>query len=463
MTQKELREKLYQRYIEPTKHKEKDYIGIEIEMPILNLKKEAVDFEVLHDITYFFMKKFDFKLQKRDDYGNIYAVVHEETGDIFSYDCSYNNLELSLGKAVTIQEIETRFKKYYDFLQECFKKYDYTLTGMGVNPYRDYNNNVPIPCGRYRMLYHFLNSYPEYIDVPMYFHKYTDYGFFACASQVQLDIRYENLLESINTFSRLEPLKAVIFSNSVLLNAPDMKDNLCCRDIFWENSTHGINPHNIGMFEYEFKDEEELLDYISSTSLFCTERGEKYINFRPVPVTEYFSQKEITGEYFDRTTESHQKITFTPEDSDLELLRTYKFDDLTYRGTIEFRSGCTQPMSDSMTIAAFHVGLKQNLSKLTELLEKDTVIYQHGYNPTELRRLLTKTTLPDFIDEDALYALLEQILDLAREGLLERGYGEEVYLAPLYDRVKNQTNPAKEILKRLEHGEDIEAIVKDYA
>ena len=417
MTQEALREKLYQKYIEPTRHKEKDYIGIEIEMPILNLNKEAVDFSVLHDITDLFMKEFDFHVDRMDDYDNIYAVLHEPTNDIFSYDCSYNNLELSLGKAENIQEIEVRFKKYYTFLQNCFKKYNYTLTGMGVNPYRSYNNNVPIPCGRYRMLYHFLSSYQKYTDVPMYFHKYTDYGFFACASQVQLDIKYEDLLETINTFSKLEPFKAVLFSNSVLYDEEDFKDVLCCRDMFWENSTHGINPHNIGMFDYEFKETEELLDYISSTSMFCTERDGKYIDFRPTPVTEYFAQDEITGEYFDRTIESHQNITFSPEDSDLDFLRTYKFNDLTYRGTIEFRSCCTQPMKDNMTIAAFHLGLKKNLKKLTHLLDNDTVIYQHGYNATELRKLLIKANLPDFVDEDAK-KLLE--LDSLTSHLVEK-------------------------------------------
>ena len=116
----------------------------------------------------------------------------------------------------------------------------------------------------------------------MYFHPHPEFGTFSSASQVQLDINYEDIPEVINTFSLLEPLKARIFANSVLLG--EAEDYLCYRDILWENSTHGINPHNVGPYEYKFKDADELLDYIQSTSIYCTEREGKYVNFRPLSI-----------------------------------------------------------------------------------------------------------------------------------------------------------------------------------
>ena len=48
--QRLIEEKIYQQFIEPTKQK-KDFIGIEIEMPIINLNKKAVDFSVVHNVT----------------------------------------------------------------------------------------------------------------------------------------------------------------------------------------------------------------------------------------------------------------------------------------------------------------------------------------------------------------------------------------------------------------------------
>ena len=45
-----VRNKLYDEFIKPTNQK-KNFIGIEIEIPIVNIDKKAVDFEVVHEVT----------------------------------------------------------------------------------------------------------------------------------------------------------------------------------------------------------------------------------------------------------------------------------------------------------------------------------------------------------------------------------------------------------------------------
>lgn len=454
-----LRSLLYNKYIAPTKRKREDYIGIEIEMPILNLAREAVDFSNIHRMTKNFMKEFSFAPIKYDENGEVCLAENAALGDSLSYDCSYNNLELSLGRVKDISVAEARFKKYYRFLQDCLSHYNYTLTGMGINPYRIYNQNVPVPNGRYRMLFHHLHSYTKYRTLPMYFHPHPEFGTFSSASQVQLDIKYEDLPEVINSFSLLEPLKARIFSNSVLLG--EAEEYICYRDILWENSTHGINPHNVGAYEYIFKDTAELLDYIQSTSIYCAEREGKYVNFSPLPLRDYFAQDEIEGEYYENG--KYHKLIITPEKEDLEYLRSFKHEDLTFRGTIEFRSVCCQPAKDAMSVAAFHVGLKARLHELTELLENDKIIYGHGYNPTELRHLFIRKELPSFVNANEVCKLCEKVLEIAKKGLLDRGLGEERFLEPLFDRVRSQESPGAYMLKRLSEGTDLEEVIKEYA
>lgn len=182
MEQEFIREQLYKRYIEPTKKKREKFIGVEIELPIVNLSKNAVVFDAVHTVTKSFINHFNFETAGVDDEGNIYSAVSSLNGDILSYDCSYNNLELSFGKESNLYNIQQRFNTYYNYLQNEFGKYNYMLTGMGVNPYRKYNRNVPIPNGRYRMLFHHLNSYTKYTDLPMYFHHYPEFGTFSSAS-----------------------------------------------------------------------------------------------------------------------------------------------------------------------------------------------------------------------------------------------------------------------------------------
>lgn len=453
-----IREQLYKKYIEPTTKIREKFIGVEIEIPIVNLSKKPVEFDVVHTVTNSFIKQFSFTVTGRDDDGNIYSTINPANGDILSYDCSYNNLELSFGKEKDLFNIQKRFNQYYDFLINEFKRYNYTLTGMGVNPYRIYNRNIPIPNGRYRMLFHHLNSYKKYSDLPMYFHSYPEYGTFSSASQVQLDISDEKLTMALNTFSMLEPIKALLFSNSVLLD--EHEDILCCRDMFWENSTHGINPHNIGMYDYKFNTVEDVLSYIETTSIYCVERGSKYINFTPIPIVEYFNTPSIQGEYFENR--EYSKIDFKPQIDDIKYLRTFKFEDLTFRGTIEFRSVCCQPIKDSMTVAAFHIGIMEKLDELSSLLENDHVLYNHGYNADELRKMLVKSTLPEFIDKDKLYSFAKKIVDLSYEGLTQRGFKEEKFLQPLYERVEARTNPAKRMLDLRNQGVNLQDIILEY-
>ena len=453
-----VRNKLYDEFIKPT-NQVKNYIGIEIEIPIINLNKDAVDFDVVHKITSNFKKQFsDFKEEGIDFDGNVFALKNPKNDDIVCYDCSYNNIEFAMGKEKELFSINERFCDYYSFVKESFEEYNHTLTGMGINPYRKYNVNKPIPSERYLMLYHHLKSFKNYNYIPMYFHKYPEYGMFSSASQVQLDVQKENLIKTINIFSKIEPIKALLFSNSVLIG--EHNHLACFRDSLWEYSTHGVNPHNIGAYDVDFNDIGDLQSYLESLNIYCVMRDGAYINFPSMNLLDYFARDYVTGEIY--CNGEYRKIDVKPCINDIKYLRPFKFINLTFRGTVEFRSICTQPIKDSMCVAAFHLGLKDKLDELSCILDNDDVIYHNGYTASELRKLLIQDEVPSFIDKNDLCRLSQSIVDLASEGLKERGIGEEVFLNPLYERIKKHTNPGKEILYSLHKGVKIEKIIKEY-
>jgi gamma-glutamylcysteine synthetase len=457
----DVKQLLYNRWIAPTEKQRERYVGVEIELPLVNLNQEAVDFHVVHNLTARFQERFGFVVKSLDNHGNIFALEHAATGDLFTYDCSYNNLEFSFGKALVLSEVDDRLRSYYAFIQDVLAERNHTLTGMGINPHRHLNWNVPVPTGRYRMLHHHLCS-ARTVKAPMYFHPFYEYGMFASSTQVQLDVGKDDLIPTIKAFNLLEPLKALLFSNSPLSDAGI--EYLCIRDLLWESSMQGYNPHNIGVHERFPESIDELVDYLASTSIYCTERNGHYINFLPLPITDYLSATQITGEYFENG--GYHPITFTPATSDIAYLRTYKFQDLTFRGTIEFRSVCTQPMRDALAVPAFHLGLiaPDQVAALLRLLKSDTTLYGHGYSAGELRKLLVRRApLPPFLDAEHLKHLLLAVLTLSRDGLLARGFGEERYLEPLFERAQSLESPATRFLARRDSGEPLESIIKDYA
>ena len=456
ISEKEIKDKIYEEFIRPT-HKKKNYIGVEIEIPIINLHKKAVDFNVVHEVTDKIQKEFsDFKEDGIDYDGNVFSLKNDKNDDIVCYDCSYNNIEFAMGREKDLFTINDRFAEYYKFTKECFEEHNHTLTGMGINPYRKYNRHIPIPSERYLMLYHHLQSTEDYKNLQ--FHDYPEYGMFSSASQVQLDVSKEKLVQTINVFSKIEPVKALLFSNSVLID--NYNQFFCFRDILWEYSTHGVNPHNIGMYDVELTDINDLQAYLESLNMYCVVRDGSYINFPSVNLLEYFRQESITGEKY--CNGKYKKVNIKPEIEDINYLRPFKFINLTFRGTVEFRSVCTQPISESMSVAAFHLGLKDKLDELDEIITEDDSLYHKGYTAGELRKLLIQSKIPPFIDKNEVCRLSKSIVDLASTGLKERGLGEEVFLNPLYERIKKQTNPAREMINLFNKENDIEEIIKSY-
>jgi gamma-glutamylcysteine synthetase len=292
----------------------------------------------------------------------------------------------------------------------------------------------------------------------MHFHNYPEYGMFSSASQVQIDVHRDDLIKTINVFSKIEPIKALLFSNSVLLD--ENKHVTCFRDPLWEYSTHGVNPHNVGVYDVDFKDIEDLQAYLESLNMYCVMREGSYINFPSINLLDYFGRDVICGEIYDNG--EYREIEFKPSIDDIKYLRPFKFINLTFRGTVEFRSICTQPIRDSMCVAAFHLGLKDNLDELERIVDNDEVIYHNGYTAGELRKLLIQDELPSFVDMGGICKLSRDIVDLSAEGLENRGFGEEIFLKALYRRIKKRTNPGKEIISAMHEGTKIEKLIDDY-
>lgn len=418
-------ELLKKRYLKNIKENPDLFIGIELEFPIVNLEGKATDSEVVKDLFRYLPSVLGFTIEKVDDFGNPIQLLDLVSQDTILFEVAYTTIEFAFGKAESIQEVEERFNFYMATIQNKLGEANHAIVGCGLHPNWDKNENCPVAYPRYQMLMAYLNLSRSKTCRGL--HDFPEYGAFICGSQVQLDVSKSNFLRVINAFTQIEAAKAYLFANSEFSGAD--WDTKVSRDIFWEESMHGIYPENVGVNARLFKDEADFLDYLNYSAIFTAERDGETYYFYPIRAKDYLGTTEIHAFALDG-----EEILLYPQEKDFETHRSYQYQDLTTRGTIEFRSVCTQPLDRTFTSAAFHLGLLVHLDKLEAYLRTAPFFTTAGRDYKSLRRQFSKKKLT-YQEEAAILEFSKDLLILAEEGLKMRNKQEMVYLQPLRDKL----------------------------
>lgn len=420
------KELLKQRYYLPIKEQPELFVGIELEYPVVNLSGNATDVSLTKQLLIYLIDNFGFKADKFDSDNNPIQLIEQASGDMILFEVSYNTIEFAFAKASRIAEVEERLDTYLSMIQPYLRNHNHELQGWGVNPNWAKNDNSPVKSPRYEMLMDFLEL-SKAKNNP-FFHNYPEYGSFICGSQVQLDVSKISYLRVFNAFNQIEGPKAVLFANSEFWGSD--WDLAISRDVFWENSMHGVFEENAGVFPRVFKNEDDYFSYLSETAIFTAKRAEETYYFEPIRAKDYLNKSAI------QAWSIHGKeVSIKPSEDDFKTHRSYQFQDLTTRGTIEFRSVCTQPFSATFAPAAFHLGLLVNLERLENILKDSPFFEAFDFDYPRIRRLFSKKDISD-TDLKLIFPLTEALLVCAEDGLKSRGFGEEIYLAPLKEKLK---------------------------
>ena len=416
---------LKNRYLKNIKENPDLYVGIELEFPIVHTKGKPTDIEVSKDLMRFLVDALSLEVEKEDQDGNPIQLVEPVSQDRILFEVSYTTLEFAFGRARNIQEIEGRFETYMKVIQEKLGEKNHAIQGWGIHPNWNQNDNRPVAYPRYQMLMDYLSmgSHQE----SAHLHDFPQYGAFICGSQVQLDVSTANYLRVINAFTQIEAAKAYLFANSEFSGAD--WDTQISRDIFWEESMHGIYPENVGVNAKLFKDEDDFFDYLDRSAIFTAERDGETYYFSPIRARDYLDTDEIPA-----YTLNGKETLLVPQEKDFQTHRSYQFQDLTTRGTIEFRSVCTQPLDRTFASAAFHLGLLVNLDKFEDYLATASFFVEFGRDYKSLRRQFSKKQLTDK-ETAGIVQLSKDLLAIAEQGLEMRGQREMTYLEPLKEKL----------------------------
>ena len=416
MTKQQAIKLLKEKYLSNMKEDSELFVGVELEFPIVETNGNKTNIEVTKNLFRTLANLSDFEVEKIDDNQNPIQLIHCSSKDRILFELSYNTIEFAFERARSINEVAKRFEAYLKIIQPILQENNHEIQGHGIHPLWQENDNSPVKIERYKMLMAFLAMN----GTGMKTHPYPSYGAFICGNQVQLDVRRDNYLRIINAFNKIEAAKAYLFSNSEF--SAEAWDTKIARDIFWEESLHGYYKENVGIYPKDYQSEEEFFNNLARTAIFTATREGKSYYFKPIRVEDYLDQKEITA----YTADGNEKI-INPVKEDLKQHRSYQFQDLTARGTVEFRSVCTQPLETTFAPIAFELGLFVELEKLENFLEDSSFFKNEEQDYRKLRKKYSKKILSKE-EKEAIQSFSKDLLDIAEAGLMKRGYGEEKFL-----------------------------------
>lgn len=416
MTKQQAIKLLKEKYLSNMKEDSELFVGVELEFPIVETNGNKTNIEVTKNLFRTLANLSVFEVEKIDDNQNPIQLVHCSSKDRILFELSYNTIEFAFERARSINDVAKRFEDYLKIIQPILQENNHEIQGHGIHPLWKENDNSPVKIERYKMLMAFLAMN----GTGMKTHSYPSYGAFICGNQVQLDVRRDNYIRIINAFNKIEAAKAYLFSNSEF--SAEAWDTKIARDIFWEESLHGYYKENVGIYPKDYQSEEEFFNNLAKTAIFTATREGKSYYFKPIRVEDYLDQKEITA----YTADGNEKI-INPVKEDLKQHRSYQFQDLTARGTVEFRSVCTQPLEITFAPIAFELGLFVELEKLESYLEDSSFFKNEEQDYRKLRKKYSKKILSKE-EKEAIQSFSKDLLDIAEAGLMKRGYGEEKFL-----------------------------------
>ena len=416
MTKQQAIKLLKDKYLSNMKEDSELFVGVELEFPIVETNGNKTNIEVTKNLFRTLANLSDFEVEKIDDNQNPIQLIHCSSKDRILFELSYNTIEFAFERARSISEVAKRFEDYLKIIQPILQENNHEIQGHGIHPLWKENDNSPVKIERYKMLMAFLAMN----GTGMKTHSYPSYGAFICGNQVQLDVRRDNYLRIINAFNKIEAAKAYLFSNSEF--TAEAWNTKIARDIFWEESLHGYYKENVGVYPKDYQSEKEFFNNLARTAIFTATREGKSYYFKPIRVEDYLDQKEITA----YTADGNEKI-INPVKEDLKQHRSYQFQDLTARGTVEFRSVCTQPLETTFAPIAFELGLFVQLEKLESYLEDSLFFKNEEQDYRKLRKKYSKKNLGEK-EKEAIQSFSKDLLDIAKAGLMKRGYKEEKFL-----------------------------------
>jgi gamma-glutamylcysteine synthetase len=313
------------------------------------------------------------------------------------------------------------------------------LLGFGVQPLTPMSEEILTLKHRYKLMHKLLGSHWLSFTV-------------TASEQAHVDIVTKEVVQTINITNLLSAVYTALFANSSVV-AGDLAGVVSARELLMGRIEQQWRRH--GMPLRPVQSIEDWIDYLSEMTFYMavdTTTGESHVpSLGPVPFKEYMSQLPPNWAEF----VNHDHYVWH------SCRARFK------QSTVEFRAACQQPFQDQMVVPALSLGIVQSMQDverwlvgqrpITEWWHVLSQVHQHAIqhglqNAEQVEIKGSGVRQNDVVEQIDFAAFTHRILQFAEAGLVSRGLGEEVFLKPLYRRLKYGASPGQEAAEVFKRG-----------
>ena len=439
-------------------------VGSEEEYPVVRKS----DFHSLsrEDIQKVFMSLIADGWEEQRDHqtGRVSAVSKNVDGRPFKVttDFGTGTLEVNYPVSQNLHEAEQDLRTNLSYLSKRLDENGFLILGYGIQPVTNPGRDIVAEKGRYRTLEQrfWTREHCSFLEnvTDVHFHTIN------ASNQVHIGLKNEReAIEAVNLLNLASPAIIALMGNSpIWLNGRGLryKDS---RQIFWDWVVNvSQDKFRKGIPERIFND---LDDYIKQQLSFepvltaRVENGE--VHYYEVIGAKNLGEPVRTGnitvaepgainrKIYDATGQVRLIDGGTVKTIPIDFIDVLAHDSFSWYearlkaeyGTVELRCCAQQLPGEQIVVPALALGLIENLSGLQKALSRFSL-----EDARTARINAIKYGLNASYDGTGIFDLIKGVLDVSREGLTQRGLGEEVYLEPLDRRLMDRKSPADIIL-----------------
>ena len=414
-------------------------IGIECEMPIVTKKGEAVSLLIVQAMfTYLGEQGFEIEW---DEYSNLMIAAKRKninSSEKFDYhtdtittDTAYSTLEIVLAPQNNLYTIQEQLSNLLKILIPFFSKKNCLLLGYGIQPITPPSRKLLMPKERYL----FFEKLSTNKIIPKSKGADSSLLNITASNQCHIEVGLQDAILATNTLNALSGLQIILHANSPIWKGQIDARYKANREMLWDicfpNRLNqiGIPP--------KFESIENYVSYLLQFNPLLVKRNGRYLQILNKNTFQDFLLDEsptigctINGEL----------EVIRPKADDIQQLIPFSWFDARLApkyGTIESRMCCQQPPGENLTTSALTLGIMENLRAAYAMTKR---------YPLEVWKKVRKQSAQHAFDTrihgKSILPLVQELLEIATEGLQKRNLQEEVFLQPLYERLEQQQSPA---------------------